>query len=440
MKKRMVALLLMLVMVLPLMMASAIADEIPARTLEYGMEGADVLAAQVRLAYYEYYTGAQDGKFGPGMQSSVREFQTRNGLKVDGKIGPATLAMLNGDSALKKSAPDPASSLKSLKFGSYGDEVKKLQENLFATYYYKGAIDGIFGYDVSVALKAFQTSAGLTVDGVAGTKTFDALYNRKAKIFNGGIPVRNLSSGDRGYDVLILQARLNQLNCLPSGYYSSGYFDSSTVDAVKTYQKQNNLTQTGKADATLRRYLWPSSSQGTDSGSTDGTQRTMKLGSVGTDVAQMQMRLKSGGYLLGNADGIFGVLTQQAVIKFQKDHNIKQDGLVGAITLELINMLSLDNVEPSTSGGTTPGTTGYSRTLRAGCSGSDVRKLQTELAQAGFYTDTIDGKYGPQTTAAVKAFQKYCQLTVDGVAGSKTFIALQKWLGTQYELNSGDVG
>ena len=59
-------------------------------------------------------------------------------------------------------------------------------------------------------------------------------------------------------------------------------------------------------------------------------------------------------------------------------------------------------------------------TLRPGASGSTVKTLQTALKNQGYYTGSIDGKYGSGTTAAVKAFQKKKGLTQDGIAGPKT--------------------
>jgi len=62
--------------------------------------------------------------------------------------------------------------------------------------------------------------------------------------------------------------------------------------------------------------------------------------------------------------------------------------------------------------------------LQDGARGSNVELLQQKLKQAGFDPGAVDGKFGPQTEAAVKAFQQAKGLDVDGVAGPKTFTAL----------------
>jgi len=49
---------------------------------------------QSQLQYLGYYTGAIDGDFGPLSKSATRAFQTDQGLKVDGIVGPITTAAL----------------------------------------------------------------------------------------------------------------------------------------------------------------------------------------------------------------------------------------------------------------------------------------------------------------------------------------------------------
>ena len=54
----------------------------------------------------------------------------------------------------------------------------------------------------------------------------------------------------------------------------------------------------------------------------------------------------------------------------------------------------------------------------------DTRAIQQTLQKLGFDPGPIDGEPGPQTTAAVRAFQKAKGLEVDGVVGPKTMQAL----------------
>ncbi|HHT07068.1 MAG: peptidoglycan-binding domain-containing protein [Christensenellales bacterium] len=59
-------------------------------------------------------------------------------------------------------------------------------------------------------------------------------------------------------------------------------------------------------------------------------------------------------------------------------------------------------------------------TLYVGDRGDNVRKMQTRLKELGYLTDKVDGVFGKNTLRAVERFQKYNNLTVDGIAGAKT--------------------
>ena len=61
------------------------------------------------------------------------------------------------------------------KYGSRGSEVRTIQEKLKRWGYYTGGVDGIYGSLSVSAVKKFQQKNGLTVDGIAGTKTLAAM-------------------------------------------------------------------------------------------------------------------------------------------------------------------------------------------------------------------------------------------------------------------------
>jgi len=65
--------------------------------------------------------------------------------------------------------------------------------------------------------------------------------------------------------------------------------------------------------------------------------KTLKLKSRGDEVKELQKYLNENKYPSGSADGIFGPLTLKAVKDFQKDHNLKPDGIVGPNTRKIIN-------------------------------------------------------------------------------------------------------
>ena len=60
----------------------------------YGSTGNEVIQIQTRLKNWGYYNGAIDGIYGYETYRAVRQFQSKNGLAVDGVAGSATLSAL----------------------------------------------------------------------------------------------------------------------------------------------------------------------------------------------------------------------------------------------------------------------------------------------------------------------------------------------------------
>ena len=80
---------LMLTMMIPWPATAA-----PHATLRWGSRGSDVRLAQRKLRAWGYYRGSVDGVYGRQRYAAVTLFQRRNGLLVDGVVGPATWAAL----------------------------------------------------------------------------------------------------------------------------------------------------------------------------------------------------------------------------------------------------------------------------------------------------------------------------------------------------------
>lgn len=70
----------------------------------------------------------------------------------------------------------------------------------------------------------------------------------------------------------------------------------------------------------------------------------LRIGDSGPTVLALQQRLSDLGYWLGEPDGSFGFLTQQAVWAFQKSAGLSRDGEVGPATRRAL----ADGVRPST--------------------------------------------------------------------------------------------
>ncbi|MBL4756635.1 MAG: peptidoglycan-binding protein [Rhizobiales bacterium] len=100
-----------------------------------------------------------------------------------------------------------------------------------------------------------------------------------------------------------------------------------------------------------------------------------------------------------DADGIFGGGTEQALKDYQKANGLSVDGIAGPDTFSAMGLHQLV-------------------LLKRGTRGDMVKKMQQALEI------DADGKFGPGTEKAVKAYQESKGLTADGIVGPLTLAAL----------------
>ncbi|WP_008312899.1 peptidoglycan-binding domain-containing protein [Leptolyngbya sp. PCC 6406] len=183
---------------------------------------------------------------------------------------------------------------------------------------------------------------------------------------------------------------------------------------------------------------------------------TLRLGSEGTTVRELQGMLTLLGYYSGPIDGQFQPTTQIAVEQFQRAAALTPDGIVGPATWNRLLPTPSSELSPPTatvpaetqqtaaspseppdstppvseaSPSTTPTPASFTQpvdlpVLRLGMHGPAVTRVQERLQGLGFYRGALDGVFGPQTEAAVKAFQRQGQLIADGIIGPSTWQAL----------------
>ncbi len=356
----------------------------------------------------------------------------------------------------------PTDAPSSLKVGSSGSEVRQLQRRLKDLGYYKGSVDGDFGEGTETAVRAFQNTNGLYVDGKAGTNTLNKLYSDSAKRAPTTVtatPRRTatptpratavpdtdvyLEIGSSGSKVRTLQNRLIELGWMAGK--ATGEYGSATAYAVKKFQaKHSGLWEDGVAGPSTLEMLY-STRAASSSSPVASIGETLQEGMSSNAVRAMQKRLKELGYLSGSADGSFGTATKAAVIAFQTANGLRADGRAGTSTLNALYNEDAKDADHLNNSNTNVGDgvsiDGYV-TLREGDSGAAVRNLQRALKNRGYYSGSIDGNYGSATVAAVTAFQKRNGLTVDGTAGPATQRALY---GTSADdaydtLRPGDTG
>ena len=134
--------------------------------LKIGSRGNDVYTIQSKLKNWGYTSSSPDGIYGSNTRSAVMYFQSKNGLVEDGVSGYWTLTKLG-----------MANVNSTLKSGSRGALVIKLQTALINKGYSVGKADGIFGSKTRNAILSFQKANGLTQDGIAGPITQTKVYS-----------------------------------------------------------------------------------------------------------------------------------------------------------------------------------------------------------------------------------------------------------------------
>lgn len=250
MKKRWGLFLLTIILIFCIFPISALATE-RYEILTIGDKDNYVQELQNKLKDLGYFSGKATAYFGTITQQAVIDYQRDNSLIVDGKAGPNTLKSIMGDSYEISSDRFTQGEVSTDKYypGNKGDAISKIQERLKELEYYDYAsITGYYGPVTQKAVKRFQRTNDLTIDGIAGPVTLKLLNSDSAKYFC-------IYPGDRGSDVEALQARLGELGFYTYGK-NTGYFGTITEHALQEFQAQNSLTIDGKAGKNTRSTLF----------------------------------------------------------------------------------------------------------------------------------------------------------------------------------------
>ncbi|MBM3248040.1 MAG: peptidoglycan-binding protein [Candidatus Omnitrophica bacterium] len=162
-------------------------------------------------------------------------------------------------------------------------------------------------------------------------------------------------------------------------------------------------------------------------------------------VEEMQRILKDAHFDPGPADGVMGSQTRIAIREFQKEKGLWPSGKIDSKTwLELSRAKEALKNEAIVQPLILPSGE-YPRDVKSEEEIARIREpqekltkaklpkdrkkqIQIALQKAGFYKGKIDGKIGPQTKEAIKAFQKARGLKTDGAVGAQTWTELNKYL------------
>ena len=407
-----------------------------------------------------------DGVFGPRMVSTVKTFQRQFNLTADGVVGRQTwykisyiyvsvkdLAELTSEGETSSGTlSDGSWGGTALRTGSTGSAVEQVQFWLNTLAQYESAlpslsVDGRYGAATASAVRAFQRRYGLTVDGVVGRETWNAIYNefRSIQSDNGtpnAYPGTALREGASGQNVRLVQfwlkiahtvySRLNDLTV-------DGRFGAATTAAVKRFQTYFGLTSDGVVGRTTWNKLYEVYndiankllSSSLRPGEYPGI---LRRGSSGTAVRELQFYL----YLLSayessipavGIDGSFGAATENAVRAYQRFAGLTVDGIVGRATWESLygKASALRSSGPVVTLKRLP----YpGKPLTVGSEGSDVLYYTILLRRIAYYFESVEAPplatgYTGETAAATRSAQALLGLPETGVADAETWTAVE---------------
>ncbi len=213
--------------------------------------------------------------------------------------------------------------------GSTGERVLELNTRLRQLNYTLVRAGDSYTAATQEAVKKVQAAYGLPETGIADAKTLEIIY---------GDCYRPLAAGDSGEDVKLMQEKLTEL-----GYYwgsISGNYLEGSASAIETFQNENGLEPTGKADVKTLEKLFsltvrptptptPVPTPSPTPGPYRAFKRTLSYGSTGDDVQLVQQRLMDLGFFTYHktTTGYYRQ-TQEAVRQFQEKNGLKASGSV----------------------------------------------------------------------------------------------------------------
>ena len=195
------------------------------------------------------------------------------------------------------------------------------------------------------------------------------------------------------------------------GLSVTGYADEATLAALSTAQEgvlevQEGLiaagVSSGEADGVLGEATEEAIATfqqmfGLEATGVADPETRELLASSSNVIFGVQTKLIELAYLTGVADGVLGPATETAILEFQQVHGLEVTGVADPETRELLQSGTNLTIKPTP----TPSPRAH------GAKGTDIEIAQQRLAEWGFLEGSVDGHYGDDTEDAVKEFKSY---------------------------------
>lgn len=296
---------------------------------------ANLHVALTRLGLDVAPTEVSRGELGETTTDAVRELQKRTGLRVNGRIDSRTVDALNVE----------------LQHAFFAESKPRMQKvhRLLARLGHE--VDGAeakerkYGTSTEGAINAFKQAQGLPQDGRVTAEVFDRL--EAAALETRFATKTQIAELQR---TLLRVARIAKIDARIDPEELKGRQLGETTSAfISAVQRKYGLEATGKLDpvtydrvrsiAGARKSRVKTLSVKTPDGLTL-VRGSLRLNMTGEDVGSLQRALAYKGYAIDRKEATartFGKSTREAVLSFQRDQGLRQDGHVQGATRRALN-------------------------------------------------------------------------------------------------------
>ncbi|WP_018930742.1 peptidoglycan-binding protein [Gracilibacillus lacisalsi] len=319
-------------------------------------------------------------------EEAVKSFQSHFGLEVSGELDDNTAAKM--EEILTSS----------LQNGERHENAVVLKERLTVLGYWDSPNPTtLYGSQTEAAVESFQQDQQLPVSGIVDEITWSLIKELASE------PLRNPMYRE---DAIDLKEKLETAGF--GSFAKTNYFGPKTESVLKDFQSYYGLSSDGVAGENTLAKLDEIANSPFRSG--ERHQDTIKLKEYLTVLGYWDS---------SNPTTLYASKTEAAVREFQADQGLKVSGIAEEKTWDKLNSLA-----------TAP--------LQNPMYRQDVVPLKEKLELLGFGSFSLTDYFGPQTEQAVKDFQKYYGLSVDGIAGESTINKLNSEASTPFQNGERD--
>ena len=351
---------LMLALALP---APSIAQSATVMTMPYS-----VAAVQRALNDLGYAAGPVDGLMGGKTRGAIRAYQIDNGLPVSGEPSRSLYDHLQ-KTLTARANPAPAP-------GVDAATIVEIQTRLRDRGYNVAAVSGTLDSSTVAAIRAFQTDAGMPVNGQANAALLDQLR------IGSAAPGRALTRAE----VVRLQTALSE-----RGYDTGpadGVIGPKVRGAIRAYQADAGQPVNGMATPTLLANLEGAA------GGTGDVDEDADTGDIGTSrLLQVEGELQRHGYYVGEFDGVADDQLRTAIRAYQTDAKVPVTGEADEALLENLKSSSVRN--------------------RSTTNSLLVWEVENELDRLGYAVGSIDGTIDDQSRLALRTYKRKAGIPIN---------------------------